>query len=401
MEEPKTENKPETEADIEPPEQIKSQLKPDDSPEPEALPEHAAEAPLPQTEQLILPPKSHRQVYVITGIVILLIAIAATAYLLFKNKDNKNTPPAASTKNSQSQRTASKTPAVKGIQLDPSKNYGDKYADVILPVGDNKYSTSAPAAGTVYVCQNYAKNLAAEAGGAMTRGPWFVGTTQWNINKKLHVQGAVTWQASFSNKVSGATRTIITNDLPDHTTGVFPISPTDPAYAYDRNPNSIKGQTFTYALSTSPSYGDPACVGGQVGIMLTGVALFSAFDAGGRDAGAWEVQDSCQGHPQSDGIYHYHTLSSCIKDASVKTVIGYALDGFPITGPKVGDKNFLTTADLDECHGLTSQVVLDGKTVTTYHYVMTEDFPYSISCYRAPAIQPPGQNTAAQGPRHP
>jgi hypothetical protein len=82
-------------------------------------------------------------------------------------------------------------------------------------------------------------------------------------------------------------------------------------------------------------------------------------------------------------------LSSCIKDVSVKTVIGFALDGYPITGPQVGTNNILTTSDLDACHGLTSQIILDGKTVTTYHYVMTQDFPYSVSCFRGTAIQPP------------
>lgn len=125
--------------------------------------------------------------------------------------------------------------------------------------------------------------------------------------------------------------------------------------------------------------------------MLNGVALFNALDAGGRDAGAWEVQDSCDGHPQSDGIYHYHTLSSCIKNVSVHTVIGFALDGFPITGPDISSKNILTTDDLDECHGIVSQVNLDGKNVTMYHYVMTEDFPYSVSCFRGKPITPPGQ----------
>jgi hypothetical protein len=184
---------------------------------------------------------------------------------------------------------------------------------------------------------------------------------------------------------------IETNDLPNHPTGIFPISPTDPAYAYDKNPNPIKSQAFEYDLAANPAYSDPKCISGQVGIMLTGVALFNGFDAGGRDAGAWEVQDNCDGHPQKEGIYHYHTLSSCIKDTNVKTVIGFALDGFPITGPKVGSNSILTTSDLDECHGITSQVVLGGKSITTYHYVMTEDFPYSISCYRAKAITPPGQ----------
>jgi len=130
-------------------------------------------------------------------------------------------------------------------------------------------------------------------------------------------------------------------------------------------------------------------MGGESGVMTTGVALFDGFDAGGRDAGAWEVQDSCSGHPQVDGEYHYHTLSSCIKDVSVKTVIGYALDGYPITGPTIANGNILTTDDLDECHGITSAINLDGKLVTSYHYVMTEDFPYSVSCFKATPSNPP------------
>jgi hypothetical protein len=104
------------------------------------------------------------------------------------------------------------------------------------------------------------------------------------------------------------------------------------------------------------------------------------------------VQDDCGGHPQVSGEYHYHTLSSCIKDVSVQTVIGFALDGFPITGPQVSSGNFLTTDDLDECHGIKSEIMLDGKTVKQYHYVMTQDFPYSVSCFHAKASDPPGQH---------
>lgn len=372
---------------IEPPDDIKAQIKPEDHPQTPDLPDHAADAPLPQTEQLILPPKSHRQAFIVSGIILLLIAIAVTAYFLFKNKQNKPAP-GSSVNSSQTARNSQKLP---GIQLDTSKNYGNKYANGILPVGDGKYSSSAPAVGTVYACAGYAQNLASGQGGAGGRGPWFVGTSQYDMNKKVHVQGSKMWQASFSNKLAGATRTITTNDLPNHPTGTFPISAADPAYAYDRNPNSITGQSFTYSLSASPVYAaSPNCMGGEAGVMLTGVALFNGFDAGGRDAGAWEVQDSCSGHPQKDGVYHYHTLSSCIKDISVKTVIGFALDGYPITGPQVGTNNILTTSDLDECHGLTSQVVLDGKDVTIYHYVMTQDFPYSVSCFRAQPIQAPG-----------
>ena len=182
------------------------------------------------------------------------------------------------------------------------------------------------------------------------------------------------------------------HDTEEHTTGVFPVASTDPAFQIDRNPNSIKAQSVSYTLNAAPAIdAAPHCVGGQVGIMTTSVELFDGFDAGLRDAGAWEVQDGCQGHPEITGSYHYHSLSSCVADTNVRTVIGFALDGFPITGPKVGDRNLLTTADLDECHGITSDVMLDGETVTTYHYVMTQDFPYSASCFRSAPAKAPGE----------
>ena len=276
------------------------------------------------------------------------------------------------------------------LKLDTTKDYGNKYANNILPVGDGKYSTTGAEQGNVYACSTYAQNLAAGGGGAQSRGPWFMdNNTEYNNAAKLHVEGNVMWQASFTMNEANSLRTIITNDLPTHPTGTFPIASSDPAYLYDRNPNSIEAQSLTYALNQSPTFGTPQCMGGEAGIMLTGVALFNAFDAGGRDAGAWEVQDNCEGHPQMDGLYHYHTLSSCIKNISVNNVIGYALDGFPITGPEISPNNILTTSDLDVCHGITSQITLDGKQVVTYHYVMTQDFPYSVSCFRGTPIQPP------------
>jgi hypothetical protein len=278
--------------------------------------------------------------------------------------------------------------SVGDLVLDPNHDYGDRYADGILPVGDGKYRTDGAARGEVYVC----RVPAGGGGGAGSRGPWFSADGKtYDVNQKVAVEGTVQWDASFSMLVADGTRTVTTNDLPrEHTTGNFPVQPDDPAYQYDRNPNQIAAQSLTYDLNANPEFKDqPMCVSGESGVMQTGVALFDAFDAGGRDAGAWEVQDGCDGHPQMSSEYHYHTLSSCIDDTSVSTVIGYALDGFPITGPKVGAHSILTTADLDECHGITSTVTLDGTSVTTYHYVMTQDFPYSVSCFRSTPAQPP------------
>jgi YHYH protein len=341
-------------------------------------------------------PKLSRRTWAVIACVAGTVLVVAIMALVLTSHHTVETPPTPTT----SQNSNPDVVQEPGLQLDPGKNYGDKYASGILPVGDGKYSSTAPKQGSVYTCSQYAKNLMNDKGGAQTRGPWFVNNnTQYDLNKKSHVQGSVLWRADFSNDVSGGTRTITTNDLPAHPTGIFPILGSDPVYAYDRNPNSIKGQSLTYTLAASPTYGSPACTGGEVGVMLTGVALFNAFDAGGRDAGAWEVQDACSGHPQNDGVYHYHTLSTCIKDTSVHSVVGYALDGFPITGPRVGSKNLLTTGDLDECHGITSQVNKDGKSVTTYHYVMTQDFPYSVSCFHGSAIESPDLKTNAPPPK--
>lgn len=280
--------------------------------------------------------------------------------------------------------------SVTSLVLDPSHAYGDEYADGILPVGDGKFVLDAPQQGSIFLCRQ-----GGGGGGASSRGPWFVnGNTEYDLSKKVHVEGEVRWVGTYSETVEGATRVIATNAVPhDHATGVFPVAPTDPAYVYDRNPNHIEEQQLTYRLTADPQLlGTPSCMGGESGVMTTGVSLFNGFDAGNRDAGAWEVQDGCDGHPEVTSRYHYHTLSSCIDDVSVSKVIGYALDGFPITGPKVGVGNVLTTKDLDECHGITSAVELDGARVTTYHYVMTQDFPYSVSCFRGTPSAPPGRS---------
>jgi len=329
---------------------------------------------------------------ILVAALVVLAAIALAAWWANENLVDKNlTNSSVASKESGA---SANNPETQGLQLDSTKNYGDKYKTGILPVGDKNYTTSGAEKGKIYLCN--ASFVNEGQAGATQRGPWFVGTAQWDINKKYSVKGNVKWQQSISVDLQNGRRVITTNNLPDHETGTFPVAASDPAYAYDRNPNSIKSQSFTYDLAASPTYGSPKCMGGEVGVMLTGVALFNGFDAGGRDAGAWEIQDGCEGHPQSSGTYHYHTLSSCIKDTGISTVIGFALDGFPVTGPKVSEGNYLTTNDLDECHGIVSEVILDGKSVKTYHYVMTQDFPYSASCFRSTASQPPGQHTGGQ-----
>ena len=75
------------------------------------------------------------------------------------------------------------------------------------------------------------------------------------------------------------------NDLPDHGTGLYPIPPNSEAFKYDRNPNRIKQQTLSFSLPAVPKLAAKAsCAPGALGILLSGIPLFSAIDAPGRDA---------------------------------------------------------------------------------------------------------------------
>jgi hypothetical protein len=254
-----------------------------------------------------------------------------------------------------------------------------------LEVGDGKYTTS-PQVGYVYTCQT-SFNFNGTGGQGAT-GNWLNGDGTWDATKKAVVDGSVTWPTSFTVSLQGNQRVLTGNDLPDHPTGNFPISSSDDAYTYDRNPNSIQEQSVTLSLPANPTAAArPNCIGGEVGIMLSGVVLFSAFDAEANDAPAHEVQDECDGHPQVSGFYHYHNLSDCIEDnaSGHSALMGYAFDGYGIYGYYGEDGSEVTNEDLDECHGHTHAIEWDGQIVEMYHYHATHAFPYVVGCFHGTA----------------
>jgi len=261
-------------------------------------------------------------------------------------------------------------------------NSSDEDTDLTsLPVGE---TVTEPTVGGLWSCQT-----TFNGGGAQTEGPWFNGDGTWDATAKYTVDGDVEWPDSeFSVTRDGATRTISTTDTPtNHTTGEFPVSQDDDAYSVDRNPNSIATQDFTFEIDATPELADePSCAGGEVGILKSGVLVFNAVDAGGRDAVAYEVQDACDGHPQQSGVYHYHSVSDCVlEDLDSSTghskLVGWALDGFGIYGNRGEDGEELFSADLDECHGHTHEVKFNGKVQEIYHYHATVDYPYTVGCY--------------------
>lgn len=189
----------------------------------------------------------------------------------------------------------------------------------------------------------------------------------------------------------GVDNVIITHDAthiilesqgyPNHPTAVYPNS---------GNPNRIEVQKFRFRLPLEPKLNDHVTrvPMGPIGVALNGVVFFNPFEAGGMNAveGYSEVWlDSCCGHPEQRGVYHYHKYPVCVKSPfkddgkQHSPVIGFAFDGFPIYGPYEGAgqmaKDITGDRSLDVCNGHAD----DSR---GYHYHVTPGkFPYVIGGY--------------------
>ncbi|MBO6539947.1 MAG: YHYH protein [Rhizobiaceae bacterium] len=269
------------------------------------------------------------------------------------------------------------------------------------PLGDGKI-TSSPRVDYLMSCQ---QRFNANAPGAHRTGDWISGNT-YDTDEKPTVDGSVNWPSRISVSLQGNERVVSSNNLPNHPTGNFPIARNDDAYQYDRNPNRISEQNILLRLPANPQLAaNASCVPmGMIGFALSGVAIYNAVDASGRDAPAHEIQDKCGGHPQRSGQYHYHDLSPCLTDtrsgiAGHSNLVGYALDGFGIYGLHGENGEVMTNADLDECHGHTHTVMWDGAPREIYHYHMTNEYPYTLGCYRGTPQRVAGERIANAGER--
>jgi len=168
---------------------------------------------------------------------------------------------------------------------------------------------------------------------------------------------------------------------PNHPTAVYPNS---------GNPNSIRVQKFTFRLPLEPKLADQITrlPMGPIGSALNGVVFFNPFEMEGMNAveGYSEVWlDSCCGHPQQTGVYHYHKYPTCVRSPfkddgqQHSPIIGFAFDGFPIYGPyetpEVMAKDLTGVKALDACNG-------HSDDLRGYHYHATPGrFPYILGGY--------------------
>jgi len=120
---------------------------------------------------------------------------------------------------------------------------------------------------------------------------------------------------------------------PNHPTALFPNT---------GNPNSIRVQNFNFRLPLKPVLAEEITrlPMGPIGMALNGVVFFNPFEMEGMNAveGYSEIWlDSCCGHPQQSGVYHYHKYPSCVKSPFADNgkqhspIIGFGFDATKIS----------------------------------------------------------------------
>jgi ribonuclease BN (tRNA processing enzyme) len=242
-----------------------------------------------------------------------------------------------------------------------------------------------PARNTIFSCNR-------QAMGATLDRPWVDAKGVIDLAKKPSIEGAVTWDSQLNilrrEQAQELAVDVSGNGLPNHATGIFPVARNSDAYRYDRNPNSIQAYRLQYAIAAAPRLAQqPGCLPmGAIGVALSGAVFFNALDAPGRDAVANEIFDKCEGHPERNGRYHYHHYSPCFDHGDANNhspLIGYALDGFALYGPRGDNGAYLANDQLDECHGHVGPApTANDQTNVIYHYHANREFPYTLGCFR-------------------
>jgi hypothetical protein len=252
-----------------------------------------------------------------------------------------------------------------------------------LPLGDKKFGTVAKK-GYLMVCDPSLFSLPHNVG-AKVSGPW-IGATTYDNTAKPAALGAVSHSGGwFSFSTAAGQLVFAGNGLPSAgiLTGIYPVLATDLTWVIDGNPNYIPEIPVNFTVPLYPVADGPYCIIKDVGMWFNGVPITCPLDPIGNDEVAYEIQDEL-GNGAQPSIYHGHGRPQGLPEAAGNAVaIGVMADGFPISSSfdKFGKE--IRTDDLDECHGTTSEILLNGQWVSTYHYVATRDYPYTISCFMA------------------
>jgi hypothetical protein len=259
----------------------------------------------------------------------------------------------------------------------------------------------------------------------------------------LALQCALGVGHQYAETIEGTVRRIRANGIPNHDVGPFPnpgnpnvISAQSYNYAVPVTPSGAgaTAQVFGVAITgavldpgTAELWNDSRSWNYEALRYATAVGYFSGATATDTTRHPTSLGVDCNfAHVQPTGAYHYPGIPTGLMPAApALTFVGWAGDGYPIfarwdrsvptdgasaltemrasyrlrTGTRpsgtagpggaydgtfVQDWEYVAgLGDLDECNGRTGVVTFDGRTVSSYHYVLTYTYPYIPRCFHA------------------
>ena len=150
-------------------------------------------------------------------------------------------------------------------------------------------------------------------------------------------------ESNVSYSCSSTERTIASNSIPDHATGIFPNAD---------NPNAVAAVAASYSHPLDPTFINDVDVWVQVpGVARNGVKFEpeTGETTTGKGSSVWRYEainggvlelglDDSHAHVQPDGSYHYHGMPEghmdliTVNDGYSMVLVGWAADGYPIYG---------------------------------------------------------------------
>jgi hypothetical protein len=192
---------------------------------------------------------------------------------------------------------------------------------------------------------------------------------------------------SVKVKFTADAMVIHSHNLPNHPTGKFPEQGRgNPSYITEQDETfyiPLDPKVNARHIVTSNDNSNRALPMGPIGIALNGVVFFNPFDLGNQDA--TDLMDRCCGHPQQQGVYHYHKYPICLNSpwddqgTGHSALIGFAFDGFPLYGPY--ESKDVMAKDITGEHAL-NDFNLHFDPQRGWHYHVTPGkFPYLLGGY--------------------
>lgn len=304
----------------------------------------------------------------------------------------------------------------------PCKNAGTCADGVAAYTCTCKGAWDGPTCETIYYGDSALANAARAADVNACSDESLLDLTDW-----LPDPNTAYTDPSMSSTCTASQWTITSNSVPQYkvqwtggrTSFANTLTPTTSSYVIPR----------TTVFNTTPKQ---ATVVGGIGVAINGVQLSTPSASGGplqyADPAGTEVDgDTCDGHPNPSGKYHYHSLkTSCFypqaDDGDLKgdpctapsPIIAWIADGYPMYGPcECLDADCTSVVEMrsswqlaggdgnpDDCAyqdysyaGSPTGEESDGDAILDecnghygpkgdYHYHSTNEYPWTLRCYR-------------------